>query len=259
MTPLCDAHVHLTDPEFSSYLKEILASIRTMKMHVCSVTVDITSTINGIKTFGQSNNDIVTQFIGIHPQFVQEVDIEKFVEIFSEYSDSIGGIGEIGLDPTYTLTKGNSYQKQKQVFQEMLSLAEKSNKPISIHSRKSLDDILDIIGSYNLTNLLFHWFSGNKKQLRVLMDMGAYVSYGPPLVFSEDKRVLLKNTDRNRILIETDGPVQYPRCFAELPALPTSFLVTVAKSVGEVLDISYLEVNEFITSNTENFLGKKLG
>lgn len=229
-----------------------------MKMHVCSVTVDITSTINGIKTFGQSNNDIVTQFIGIHPQFVQEVDIEKFVEIFSEYSDSIGGIGEIGLDPTYTLTKGNSYQKQKQVFQEMLSLAEKSNKPISIHSRKSLDDILDIIKSYNLTNLLFHWFSGNKKQLRVLMDMGAYVSYGPPLVFSEDKRVLLKNTDRNRILIETDGPVQYPRCFAELPALPTSFLVTVAKSVGEVLDISYLEVNEFITSNTENFLGKKL-
>lgn len=229
-----------------------------MKMHVCSVTVDITSTINGIKTFGQSNNDIVTQFIGIHPQFVHEADIEKFVEIFSEYSDSIGGIGEIGLDPTYTLTKGNSYQKQKQVFQEMLSLAEKSNKPISIHSRKSLDDILDIIRSYNLTNLLFHWFSGNKKQLRVLMDLGAYVSYGPPLVFSEDKRVLLKNTDRNRILIETDGPVQYPRCFAELPALPTSFLVTVAKSVGEVLDISYLEVNEFITSNTENFLGKKL-
>lgn len=229
-----------------------------MKMHVCSVTVDITSSINGIKTFGQSNNDIVTQFIGIHPQFIQEVDIEKFVEIFSEYSDSIGGIGEIGLDPTYTRNKGNSYQKQKQVFQEMLSLAEKSNKPISIHSRKSLDDILNIIGSYNLTNLLFHWFSGNKKQLRVLMDMGAYVSYGPPLVFSEDKRVLLKNTDRHRILIETDGPVQYPRCFAELPALPTSFLVTVAKSVGEVLDIPYLEVTEFITSNTENFLGKKL-
>jgi hypothetical protein len=40
--------------------------------------------------------------------------------------------------------------------------------------------------------------------------------------------------------------------------LPTSFLVTVAKSVGEVLDISYLEVTEFITSNTEKFLSKKL-
>jgi len=255
---LCDVHVHLTDPEFSSYLEEILSSIRIMKMHVCSVTVDITSTINGIKSFGQPNNDIVTQFIGIHPQFAHEADIGKFIEIYSEYFDSIGGIGEIGLDPTYTLIKGNSYQKQRQVFQIMLSLAEKSKKPVSIHSRKSLNDILDLIKSYNLANLLFHWFSGNKKQLRILMDLGAYVSYGPPLVFSEDKRVLLKNTDKNRILIETDGPVRYPRCFKELPALPTSFLVTVANAVGEALDISYLEAVEFIALNTENFLGKKL-
>ncbi len=254
---LYDAHIHLTDPEFSSYLEEILTSIRIMKMHVCSVTVDITSTINGIKSFGQSNNDIVTQFIGIHPQFAHDADIGNFMEIYSEYSDSIGGIGEIGLDPTYTLIKGNSYQKQTQVFQAMLSLAEKSKKPVSIHSRKSLNDILDLIKSYNLANLLFHWFSGNKKQLRVLMDLGAYVSYGPPLVFSEDKRVLLRNTDKNRILIETDGPVRYPSCFTGLPALSTSFLVTVANTVGEVFDISYLEAIEFIGLNTENFLGKK--
>jgi TatD DNase family protein len=90
------------------------------------------------------------------------------------------------------------------------------------------------------------------------MDLGAYVSYGPPLVISEDKRVLLKNTDKNRILIETDGPVRYSRCFSELPALPTSFLVTVANAVGEAFDISYLESIDFIASNIENFLGKKM-
>ena len=245
MSLLCDAHVHLTDPEISPYLIEILASIRTMKMHVCSVSVDILTTVNGIKSFGQSNSDIVTLFIGIHPQFAHEANVvEKFTEIYSEYSDSIGGIGEIGLDRAYTLTNGNSYEQQIRVFHAMLSIAEKSDKPVSIHSRKSINDILDLIKSYNLRNLLFHWFSGNKRQLLRLMDMGAYVSYGPPLVFSEDKRVLLKNTD--------------PRCFAELPALPTSFLVTVAKVVGEVLGISYLEAVEFIAVNTENFLGKKV-
>jgi TatD DNase family protein len=229
-----------------------------MKMHACSVTVDLASTIHGIKSFGQSNDDIVTQFIGIHPQFAHEADIEKFIELHSKYSDSIGGIGEIGLDPTYTIIRGNSYQKQRQVFQSMLSIAEKSKKPVSIHSRKSLNDILELITSYNVGNLLFHWFSGNKKQLGVLMDLGAYVSYGPPLVISEDKRVLLKNTDKNRILVETDGPVRYSRCFTELPALPTSFLVTVANAVGNALDISYLEAIDFIASNTEKFLGKKL-
>lgn len=229
-----------------------------MKMHVCSVTVDIPSTINGIRSFGQSNNDVVTQFIGIHPQFAHEADIEKFIAIYSEYSYLIGGIGEIGLDPTYTVSKENSYQKQKQVFQAMLDLAEKWNKPVSIHSRKSLNDILDLIKSYNVANLLFHWFSGNKKQLRILMDIGAYVSYGPPLVYSDDKQVLLKNTDKNRILIETDGPVRYPKCFKELPALPTSFLATIAKAVGDVLDIPYSEAIKTIALNTERFLGKKL-
>ena len=77
-------------------------------------------------------------------------------------------------------------------------------------------------------------------------------------VIDQVVRYLARFAIVEEILIETDGPVQYPRCFAKLPALPTSFLVTVAKSVGEVLDISYLEVTEFITSNTENFLGKKL-
>lgn len=250
--------MHLSDPEFTSYLNEILVSIRKMNIHVCSVTVDLASTINGIRSFGQSNNDIVTQFMGIHPQFAHEADIDKFIEIYSEYSDLIGGIGEIGLDPTYTLTKGNSYQKQKQVFQAMLSIAEKRNKPISIHSRKSLNDIVDLIKSYNLKSMLFHWFSGNKKQLRILMDIGAYVSYGPPLVFSQDKRVLLKNTDKDKILIETDGPVRYPRCFSDIAALPTSALVTVARAVGETLGIPYSETIETIALNTENFLAKKL-
>ena len=140
----------------------------------------------------------------------------------------------------------------------MLELAEKWNKPVSIHSRKSLNDILDLIKSYNVENLLFHWFSGNKKQLRILMDIGAYVSFGPPLVYSDDKQVLLKNTDKNRILIETDGPVRYPKCFKELPALPTSFLATIAKAVGDVLDMPYSEVIKTIALNTESFLGKKL-
>lgn len=246
------------DPEFLPYLEEILTSIRTMGMHACSVSVDTGSSIHGIATFGQFNHDIVTQFIGIHPQFAHLDDSENFVQIYSKNSDLIGGIGEIGLDPTYTLTEGNSYERQKQVFHELLNLAEKSNKPVSIHSRKSLNDILDIVRTYNLSHLLFHWFSGNKKQLRVLMDIGAYVSYGPSLVFSEDKRVLLKNTNRDRILIETDGPVRYPRCFADLPALPTSFLVSVAKCVGEALGISYSTVSDIIISNSENFLGKKL-
>ena len=99
----------------------------------------------------------------------------------------IDGIGEIGLDRSYVESKNICYERQKEIFCSMLALAEKTKKPVSVHSRRSLDDILEMFKTYNLGNVLLHWFDGNSKQLTRAMDMGLYVSYGPPLVYSDSK------------------------------------------------------------------------
>jgi TatD DNase family protein len=140
----------------------------------------------------------------------------------------------------------------------MLALAEKTKKPISVHSRRSLDDILEMFKTYNLGNVLLHWFDGNSKQLTRAMDMGLYVSYGPPLVYSDLKRNLLMNTDKDKFLIETDGPVKYPRCFKGLTSLPSSFLISVVKACGEVLNMSYQETIDTLKSNSESYLKAEL-
>jgi TatD DNase family protein len=137
----------------------------------------------------------------------------------------------------------------------MLALAESAGKPVSIHSRKALDDILDILPSYKLKGTLLHWFAGSKKQLARSMDMGLYVSYGPALVYSDDKKVLLKNTDRERFLVETDGPVRYSRCFENLPAISSSFLVSVVASSARVLGISYEDTVNLLEQNSKLYLG----
>ncbi len=63
--------------------------------------------------------------------------------------------------------------------------------------------------------------------------MGLFVSYGPVLIYSEEKRVLLKNTPKNRFLVETDGPVRYRRCFDNLPSVSSSFLVSVVNCAAK--------------------------
>jgi TatD DNase family protein len=136
----------------------------------------------------------------------------------------------------------------------MLRLSEISGKPLSIHSRRSLDDILDILSSYRTGNVLLHWFSGSKKQLRKCMDMGLYVGYGPLLVYSDEKRALLKNTDMGRFLVETDGPVKYSKCFKGLIPLPTSFLVSVIKTASNVLEKTFYETSEILLENSQRFL-----
>jgi TatD DNase family protein len=255
---LFDSHIHLTDDEFTSYREFIVNNLRALKIRACSVTVNVETSLRNLQYFNHSTNDVITKFIGIHPEFACREDVSKFIEIFNENIASIEGIGEIGVDPTYINNNIIAYQKQKEVFDLMLSLAEGIKKPVSIHSRRALDDVLETLSSYDIEGVLLHWFDGSKNQLKKSMDMGLYVSYGPALVYSIEKKILLKNTDRDRILVETDGPVRYSRCFNNYPAMSSSFLITVVASVSKILGTSYEETLDILRINSESYLKKTL-
>lgn len=249
---LYDSHIHLTDTEYDSFLPSILASLKGMRIKACSVTVDISTTLKALRLFGGKDaNNIVYNFVGIHPQHAYE-NISSFEEMVTSNINNIDGIGEIGLDPTYYDRDKNTENMQNQVFNKMLTLAETYEKPVSIHSRQSLDNILNVLSTYNLKKVCLHWFDGSPQQLEKSLGMGLHVSYGPPLVYSKRKQVLLKLTDEEKILIETDGPVRYPSCFKNIITLPTSVLMSVIRGMSPVLckspkDIAYkLEQNSIM-------------
>jgi TatD DNase family protein len=250
---LYDAHVHLADREYEPYIGDIISSLYAMKIVACSVAVDVETTQRGLQLFSK-HREAVRQFAGIHPEFAAREDLDAFASI-AKGNGHIDGIGEIGLDGTYEAERGVPYERQKQVFHAMLALAESEAKPVSIHSRRALDDILGILPSYRLKGALLHWFAGSKKQLSRAMEMGLYVSYGPALVYADDKKVLLKNTSRDRFLVETDGPVRYSRCFEDRPALPTSFLASVVSQAAATLGIPYEEAAQVLEENAKAFLG----
>ncbi|HXG06976.1 MAG TPA: TatD family hydrolase [Nitrososphaera sp.] len=252
MALLYDAHIHLTDDEYSSYISHIITNLRAMKIVACSVTVDLFTTEKSFALFEQAR-DVVKQFVGIHPEAAARENLDKFKEVFYANLHLIDGVGEVGLDGTYDVP----YDRQKHVFSTMLELAEAEEKPVSIHSRKALDDVLEVLPSYKLNSVLLHWFAGSKKQLARSMDMGLYVSYGPTLVYSEDKKVLLKNSHKDKFLVETDGPVRYSKCFENFPAVSTSSLVSVVWSAARTLGISYEEAAQVLEKNSRSYLGGK--
>ncbi len=253
---LYDAHVHLADGEYSAYIGHAVSSLYAMNIVACSVAVDLETAQRGLRLFG-THKKVVKQFVGIHPEFAARENLDVFLQVAKENVASVDGIGEIGLDGTYEAERGVPYDRQMHVFHAMLALAESTDKPVSIHSRRALDDILAVLPSYRLKGALLHWFAGSKKQLAKSMEMGLYVSYGPALVYSDDKKVLLKHTQKDRILVETDGPVRYSRCFEGKPALPTSFLSSVVASAAVALGVSYGGMAETIARNTEAFLGSQ--
>ncbi|HEY7079890.1 MAG TPA: TatD family hydrolase [Nitrososphaeraceae archaeon] len=252
-----DAHIHLTDHEYSGYLQYLLCTLRSLRINACSVTVNIETCLRSLSIFNSDTKDIVTQFIGIHPEFANE-DIEEFEKLLNRNELMVDGIGEVGLDPSYQSKNHVSYDQQKSVFNSMLSYAEKYDKPVSIHSRNSVNEILDIINTYRLNGVLLHWFSGTPEQLKRAMDLGLYVSYGPSLVYSKFMKESFLKADLERILVETDGPVRYYKCFDNLISISSSFLISVINSASYLLKVPFPLLAEQLRTNSKRFLGRSI-
>ena len=248
---MLDSHIHLSDSEYDGEIPYIINFMKKMNLRACCVSEDLETSKKTLDLATKS--ELILPFIGVHPGKVNEKS-ENIEDYILQNSKKIAGIGEIGLDSTYD-SGDTSLKNQKTIFQKQLSLAEKLEKPISIHSRKALEQIFEIIPSYSIKGMLLHWFDGNKKQLKKAMDLGFFVSYGPIMVYANDKQVLLSNSDLDRILVETDGPVRFSRCF-EQKAAQISFIPSVIFCASKVLKKSFDETASILEKNSIQYLGK---
>ena len=249
MTWLYDAHIHLSDTEYEHDIPLILNHMKKLRVKACCVSMDYSSSKKTLELGKQS--DLILPFLGVHPEKAQD-DTELVFKLIDENNEKISGIGEIGLDNTYT-NSDEEFQKQEEVFKTQLSYAEKFGKPVSIHSRKTLDKILEILPSYKVPSILLHWFDGSKKQLQQAMDLDCYVSFGPVTVYSKDKQVLLSKANKDKILVETDGPVRFSRCFENKTA-QIDFIPSIVFCASKVLHVNYDELCDVIEQNSKRFL-----
>ena len=250
MSWIYDAHIHLSDPEYKSDIDMILNYMDLLKIKACCVSMDIETSIETMALYEKSKN--VLPFIGINPEMAQK-NPDSVYDLIEKNDKIISGIGEIGLDRTY-IDSEDEWEIQKDVFSKQLSLAEKFNKPVSIHSRKTLTDIFEILPSYKIPGILLHWFDGNKSQLKTAMENEYFVSYGPLLVYANDKQVLLSKTDPSQLLVETDGPVRFSRCF-EYKTTEIMFVSSVLFCASKILHTSYENLLAQIEGNSKKFLG----
>ncbi len=245
-----DSHIHLSDPEYASDMEFLLRQMECLKIKACCVSVDCNSSLRTLELSKKS--DLVLPFIGVHPERADQSP-ENISKLIEENHGHISGIGEIGLDATYA-NQSEDGKKQSRMFETLLALAEKFNKPVSIHSRNSLDDVFETMTSYDTKHALLHWFDGSKKQLQKATDMGFFVSFGPVTIYANDKQTLLSKADQSKILVETDGPVRFSRCF-EMKSGQISFIPSVIFCASKILGRPFDDMASLLEKNSNSFLG----
>ncbi|MCS6893649.1 MAG: TatD family hydrolase [Deltaproteobacteria bacterium] len=242
---LIDSHCHLDQvTDLESYL--FRSEAHGVKLHLAiGASRGLDSNYATLKIAESYSN--VYCSIGFHPCETQmKNEFETLFKLFSH--QKVIAIGETGLDK-----KCAEFKAQIELFEMHLSVAQVRNMPVIIHCRDAYREVLDVIKRYNLTNIIFHCFSGNTEELKKILSLdNSFVSYSGIVTFkkSDNVRFALRKTPLDRLLFETDAPYLAPEPYRNKKC-ESWMIVETVKKASEILDVNPVELAE-ITSN--NFL-----
>jgi TatD DNase family protein len=254
---LIDAHVHLSDQEYSGHIEELIADAKTAGVAaLVTNSMDLKTCINDVK-LSEQYPDLVYPALGIHPWNVNvlgENELQETIDFIHQHKGIVKAIGEIGLDCKYETV----WEKQTMVFDKMLHLAETLELPVIIHSRGTTDIIVEMLPSYKLKRVLLHWFSHPITALAKAIDNGYFITEGPPATYSNGIREVIEKTPITNLLTETDGPVTYWKQPFNGQLTKPSYIQNVVGAVAEIKKMQTEEVAQQIIKNFEAFFGIKV-
>jgi TatD DNase family protein len=165
-------------------------------------------------------------------------------------------IGETGLDYWYKWVRKDEVerQKQKDSFSVHLTLAREFDLPIVIHSRGAWRDCLSMACESGVKRALFHWYSGPVDILDQIIDAGFYVSTSPSVAYSPESRKAMMHAPIDRILVETDSPVNYKEGETSFRAEPKDVIKTW-KALAQLKNLNEQETLGTVNKNAEKFFG----
>lgn len=240
MVMLFDTHAHLNDSRFDSDRHEIIESLGANGVGAyAEIGYDIKSSEKAVSL--SEKYDFVYAVCGVHPHDVQNLaeDDMRYLENILKSPKAVA-LGEIGLDYYYD---NSDRDKQRYWFDRQLKLAISLDLPVSIHTRDSMGDTMDILRANRDANGIIHCYSGSKETARELLDMGYYISFAGPLTFKNANTALevAKFVPDDRILIETDSPYLAPVPYRGKRNTPV-YVAEVAKKLAELRGCNYEKI-----------------
>ncbi|RLG92517.1 hypothetical protein DRO34_02360 [Candidatus Bathyarchaeota archaeon] len=257
-----DAHVHLSDPEYRDKIDILIDEARKSNVvALVSNSMDLQTSIDSLK-LSEKYPGLVYAALGIHPWTLRDMqpdELEAVIRLIQKNRNnkSLVALGEIGLD-IKNLKNEELKKLQLEVFKGMLGLAEKLDLPVIIHSRGTTEKVVETLPSFKLKRVLLHWFSYPKSLIPTIVDRGYYVSEGPPAVYSQGIRQVVKRVPLENLLTETDGPVRFfKEPFKGKMTVP-SFIPMVVEAVAEIKKTGVEEVAGQILKNFVDFFGVEI-
>lgn len=196
-----DIHSHLNFTDFDSDREEIIAQMKEKKIGTIVVGTTFESSKKAVEIAQKHEN--VWAIVGCHPIHAEQgFDYSAYKKLAQE--KKVVGIGECGLDYKYP------NDKQKEVFEQQIRLAQELNKPLMLHIRDAYKDVYEMVKDKSL-RANAHFFAGTLEDAKNFIDLGYSISFTGVITFTHDYDALVKNVPSDRIMSETDSPYVSPK------------------------------------------------
>lgn len=247
---ISDTHTHLYLKEFDLDRDQVInKAIRANVTRLFLPAIDSSHT-QSMLTLKRKFPKNIFLMAGLHPCYIGEnyLDELKHVEKNIIENQCIA-VGEIGIDLHW---ETKNLELQKEVFMQQIRLAKKYNLPIVIHSRKSYDEIFEVLeleGTKDLSGI-FHCFTGTLEEANKIISMGMKLGIGGVVTFKNgmiDK--FLDKIDLNHIVLETDSPYLAPSPNRG-KRNESAFIINIAEKLTEIYQVSIEKIINITTKNS---------
>ena len=194
--------------------------------------------------------------LGLHPTSVDK-DFESQLEIIGSYLENTKSvaIGETGID----LYWDKQYIAQQiEAFRIQIGWAKKYGLPLSIHCRKSYNEIVAVLKKEQDGSLtgVFHCFPGNVRQAEEVIQLGFMLGIGGVATYKNaEMATVVQHTSIEHILTETDAPYLPPAPFRG-KRNEGAYIYHIVQKIAELKSMSVSEVADITNANAERVFSR---
>ena len=193
--------------------------------------------------------------MGLHPCSVK-ANYKEELAVMRDWlaKRKFAAIGEVGLDFFWD----TSFEKEQyEAFHSQADWALQFGLPLVIHSRKSLDECINLVREHQDGTLtgIFHCFSGSVEQAERIIDLGFYLGIGGVVTYKNGGLdPVIQKIGLEKVVLETDAPYLTPVPFRGKRNEP-AYLKYVVEKLAVITGKNVEDVAEITTKNAERVFG----
>jgi TatD DNase family protein len=205
---LFDSHCHLDLPELWPEWLQHWQQAQAVGVQGCLIPAVQASAWQPLLDFSRSFPEFNIA-LGIHPWWAAQHDETSLVllkSLLEQHRSQITAVGEIGLD--YALAP-ETFTRQQQLFEAQLKLAAEFQKPVVLHHRKSMVQLLAEIKRQKFQyGGILHAFSGSPEQGQLFVDLGFKLGIGGTITYPRAGKTgqTVRRLPLSCFVLETDAP-----------------------------------------------------